>query len=92
MTQHRIARHRCVRAAFEGAIADRVAICEQAFASTVARRILGREMVTGSTDVHYYEGCAWIEGEKAHEEFVEKLYADCIALHRFFDFDVLFLP
>lgn len=84
--------HRRVRAAFEGATADRVAICEQAFASTVASRILGREMITGSTDVHYFEGCAWLDGERAHEEFVEKLYEDCIALHRFFDFDILFLP
>lgn len=88
----RSAHHRRVRAAFDGTVADRVAMCEQAFASTVASRILGREMTTGSTDVHYYEGCAWLDGEKAHEEFVERLYLDCIALHRFFDFDILFLP
>ena len=81
-----------MRAAFDGTLADRVAICQQAFASTVASHVLGREMITGSTDVHYYEGCAWLDGEKAHEEFVEQLYEDCISLHRHFDFDILYLP
>jgi uroporphyrinogen-III decarboxylase len=84
--------HDRVFGALEGRWADRVPICEQAFASTVASRILGREMITGSTDVHYYEACAWLDGEQAHEEFVERLYKDCIALHRFFDFDIFFLP
>lgn len=84
--------HQRVRAAFESGNADRVAICEQAFASTVASRICGREMITGSTDVHFYEACSWLDGEKAHEDFVERLYQDCIALHRTFDFDILFLP
>jgi uroporphyrinogen decarboxylase len=84
--------HRRVRAAFEGTFADRVAICEQAFASSVASQVLGHEMITGSTDVHYYEGCAWLDGEQAHAEFVERLYQDCIALHRHFDFDILYLP
>ncbi|MCC7518044.1 MAG: hypothetical protein IT578_02540 [Verrucomicrobiae bacterium] len=84
--------HLRVRAAFDGTRADRIAVCEQAFASSVASRILGREMITGSTDVHYYEACAWLEGEEAHEEFIERLYRDCVALHRHFDFDILFLP
>lgn len=84
--------HARVRAAFAGAASDRVAICEQAFASSVASQIFGREMLTGSTDLHYFESCAWLDGERAHEEFVEKLYDDCLALHRRFDFDILYLP
>ncbi|MBI4027659.1 MAG: hypothetical protein HY360_21915 [Verrucomicrobia bacterium] len=84
--------HDRVTDALEGRWPDRIPICEQAFASTVASRILGREVVTGSTDAHYFEGCAWLEGEQAHEEFVDRLYRDCAALHRFFDFDILFLP
>ena len=49
-------------------------------------------MYTGSTDIHYFEGLAWLRGDAAHDEFVEKLYEDTIDLHRFFDFDILYLP
>jgi len=81
-----------VHAVFQGCWPDRTPICEQAFASSVAGQILGREVCTGSTDVHYAEACAWLEGESAHEEFLDRLFEDTIALHRHFDFDVLYLP
>ena len=84
--------HARIQAVFEGRKPDRVPICEQAFASSVASLILGREAFTGSTDVHYAEACAWLDGENAHEDFVEKLYQDTVALHKALDLDILFLP
>jgi len=67
-------------------------ICEQAFASSVAGAIMGRPMHTGSTELHYEEALAWLKGEAAHEDFVEQVYQDMVALHRYFDFDIFFLP
>jgi len=81
-----------VRAVFDGEAPDRIPICEQAFASSVASEILGYEAFTGSTDLHYFEACAWLNGEQAHDEFVEKCYKDTIALHRALHFDIFFLP
>jgi hypothetical protein len=73
---------------FSGKKPDRIPICEQAFPSSVASRILEREAFTGSTDLHYYEACAWLNGEEAHSEFVEKCYNDVIDLHNKLDFDI----
>jgi hypothetical protein len=84
--------HARVRAAFEGRWPDRIPVCEQAFASSVAGAILGYEAFTGSTDLHYLEARAWAKGRTAHEEFVEKMFADVIALHETLDLDILFLP
>jgi len=53
---------------------------------------LGRPMHTGSTELHYEEALAWMKGEAAHEDFAEQVYQDTVALHRYFDFDVFFLP
>lgn len=77
---------------FEGRKPDRIPVCEQAFASSVASEILGYTAYTGSTDLHYYESCAWMDGEEAHNEFVEKCYSDVIALHKKLELDILFLP
>ncbi len=84
--------HNRISAVFNGLWPDRVPICEQAFASSVASKILGRQVYTGSTDVMYAEACAWLEGESAHREFEEKLLADIVDLCRYFDFDILFCP
>jgi hypothetical protein len=86
------AKARRVRDVFAGRRPDRVPICEQAFASSVAGRILGREAYTGSTDLFYHEALAWMRGDAAHEEFVEQVYRDVVDLHRALDFDILFLP
>jgi len=86
------ARHERIRAAFSGRWPDRIPVLEQSFASSVASEVLGREVTTGSTDVHYAEAEAWLKGDSAHEEFVDKLYEDCVALHRAMDFDILCLP
>lgn len=84
--------HRRIRAVFSGEWPDRIPVCEQAFASSVASEILGRKVHTGSTELHYEETCSWLRGEAAHDEFVEQLYQDTVALHRALDLDILFLP
>ena len=81
-----------VFSAFTCSNTQRVPICEQSFASSVASKLLGRTAWTGSTDVHYAEACAWLDGESAHEEWVEQLYQDVIELHKTLDLDILFLP
>ncbi|MBU0714307.1 MAG: hypothetical protein KJ964_02990 [Verrucomicrobia bacterium] len=86
------ARHRRIHAVFSGEWPDRIPIGEQAFASSVAGAILGRSVHVGSTELHYEESLAWLKGEAAHEDFVEQVYQDTIALHRYFDFDIFYLP
>lgn len=81
-----------VWAAFAGEPPDRVPTCELAFASSVAGRVLGREVYTGSTDVMFAEACAWLDGESAHEEFLDRLFADTLDLHRHFDWDIFHPP
>ncbi|MDD5706226.1 MAG: uroporphyrinogen decarboxylase family protein [Kiritimatiellae bacterium] len=86
------AHHRRVHAVFSGQWPDRIPICEQAFASSVAGAIMGRPMHTGSTELHYEETLAWTKGEAAHADFVEQIYQDSVALQRYFDFDIYFPP
>ena len=81
-----------IAAVFAGRQPDRVPICEQAFASSVASQMFGRPMHTGSTELHYQEACAWDAGEQAHAAFVEQVYADTLELHRRLELDILFLP
>jgi hypothetical protein len=84
--------HKRIEAVFSGQTPDRVPICEQAFASSAASELLGREVHTGGTELHYQETLAWLRGEQAHAEFVEQVYQDVLELHRFLDLDILFLP
>lgn len=86
------AHHRRVHAVFSGQWPDRIPICEQAFASSVAGAIMGRPMHVGSTELHYEETVAWTKGEAAHAEFVDQVYQDSVALQRYFDFDIYFPP
>jgi hypothetical protein len=81
-----------LRAVFTGQTPDRVPVCEQGFASSVASKILGYEAFTGSTDLHYFEACAWMDGDTAHDEFEDKCFADVAALHRKLRYDIFFLP
>ena len=81
-----------VEAVFEGRRPDRTPVCEQALASSVASQILGRRAYTGSTELHYDEACAWLNGDAAHDEFVERVYRDIVDIHRRLDLDILFLP
>lgn len=81
-----------MRLAFQHREADRVPCCEQAFASDVASAIFGRPMYTGTTSLHYEEARAWMNGDEAHREFEEKLWADFTALTRSLEFDAVSVP
>lgn len=84
--------HQRVEAAFCGHRADRIAICEQAFASSVASELLGRTMHTGSTELHFHEALARLAGASAYEDFLKRVYDDTLALHRELDWDICFCP
>ena len=78
--------------AFQHKQGDRIPVYEQAFASDVASEILGKKVYTGSTSLHYEEAKAWIQGENAHQDFVEKLWEDMIFLTKYFKFDAVDMP
>ena len=84
--------HQRVTAAFSGGWADRVAVCEHAFASSVASELFGRPMLTGSTELHFQEALALLQGEAAHEEFLDRAYQDTLALHRRLEWDIFYAP
>jgi len=84
--------HQRIDDVFNGRWPERIPICEQAFASSVASEILGREAFTGSTDIHYFESRSWMKGAAAHDDFVEQIYQDTLELHRVLDLDIFFPP
>jgi hypothetical protein len=84
--------HKRIHQVFNGLKPDRIPICEQVFSLSVASEIMGKEMLTGGTELHYREACAWMQGDSAHDEFVEQVYENVIELHHFFDYDILFMP
>jgi hypothetical protein len=84
--------HQRVEAAFSGRWADRVAVCEHAFASSVATEMFGRPMHTGSTELHFQEALALLDGDAAHTEFLDRAYQDTLALHRRMDWDIFYAP
>ncbi len=81
-----------IRAAFDHRQTDRVPCFEQSIASDVASEIFGREAFTGTTYVHYQEARAWMDGEDAHEEFVERLYDDVAAITAELGLDMIHQP
>lgn len=78
--------------AFEHREGDGIPLFEQSIASDVASEILGRPAYSGTTYLHYQEACAWMQGEAAHAEFEERLYADLLDLTRALDLDMLHPP
>jgi len=78
-----------IEAIFAGKTPDRVGRYEQSVYSSVASRILGRRAITGGTEVHRDEAEAWLAGEAAHEEFVERFYQDRAELARVLGFDMI---
>jgi len=84
--------HVRVYAAFKRQWPDRTPVCEQVFACDVASEILGRNVCTAGPDLHYAQARAWLKGESAHREFLDKLLEDSIALCRHFDFDIFLVP
>jgi len=84
--------HARVQAVFAGRWPDRVPICEQAFASSAASALLGREILTGGPELHYREALAGARGETAYQEFIEQVYEDSWTLTRHLDLDIWFWP
>ncbi len=76
---------------FAGKTPDRVGRFEQSVYSSVASRILGRPAITGGTEVHRDEAEAWLAGDAAHDEFLEKLYRDRAEIGRALKFDAISL-
>jgi len=81
-----------IAAVFDGRWPDRTPLCEQVIPSSVASELLGRQAFTGSSALRYEETLAWLRGDAAHEEFVEQVFEDAVAVHRRLDLDILFLP
>lgn len=81
-----------ILSAFQHKEGDKVPIYEQAFASDVASKILGRKVYSGGTSLHYEETKSWMKGKQAHKEFEEKLWEDLIAITKFFEFDAIDMP
>ena len=79
-------------AAFHGGATEGVPVYEQAFASDVASKILGREAFTGSTMLHYQEAVWAVRGPGAYEEFYERMVRDVAELHRTLGFGAIAEP
>ncbi|OGS21747.1 MAG: hypothetical protein A3J83_02220 [Elusimicrobia bacterium RIFOXYA2_FULL_40_6] len=78
--------------AFKHEKPDRIPVFEQAFYSDVASKILNREVFTGGTSLHYEETKAWMKGESAHTEFVDKMREDVLELYKVLEFDAMHVP
>ncbi len=78
--------------AFKHIEGDRVPVFEQSFASSTASEVLGRKAYTGSVSLHRDEAEAWIQGDDAHEEFVNKVRRDVIDFGNAVGFDAVRPP
>ncbi len=79
-------------AAFEGRATDRPPFYEQAVASDVASRILGRPAFVGSTMLHYQQAVAWIQGPDAYSRFLDQMAQDTVDTSRALGFGALARP
>lgn len=78
--------------AFAGTATDPVPVYEQAFASDVASKILGREAYTGATMLHYQEAVWAVRGPEAYQEFRARVRRDVVDLHRALGFGAISEP
>ncbi len=78
--------------AFGGTATHKVPVYEQAFASEVASKILGREAFTGAVMLHYQEAVWAMRGPEAYQEFSERVVEDVVELHRTLGFGALSCP
>jgi len=79
-------------AAFRHEAVDRVPLMEQSVASTVASALLGRPALTGTTMLHRDEAEAWLAGDEAHEEFMERVLRDNVAVADLLGHDAVSVP
>jgi hypothetical protein len=78
--------------AFTGEATERPPAWEQAFCSDVASEILGRPAATGSVILHYQEAVAAMNGEAAHQEFLQQIEDDQFALARTLGWSAISYP
>jgi len=81
-----------VYAMLSGRTPDRVALFEKSVYASVGSKILGRPAVTGGTTIHRDEAEAWLKGDAAHDEFVERMYNDYGELVRLLKYDCIKIP
>ena len=82
-----------IQAIFAGKTPDRIGRYEQTIYSSVGSAILGRQSLTGGTSVHFEEAKAWVAGGKAaHDEVLERVYADLGELRVKLKFDMAGIP
>jgi len=78
-----------VAAAFRHEETDKVPIYQAGFSSCVGSYVLGREAYVGGGIQQYREACALWEGEAAHQEFVERSFADACEICEKLDLDLV---
>jgi hypothetical protein len=81
-----------VFAILSGTSPDRVALYEKSVYATVGSKLLGRPAFTGGTTIHRDEAEAWLKGDAAHDEFVERFYNDFTELVRVMKYDCVKVP
>jgi hypothetical protein len=81
-----------VYAILSGHTPDRVALFEKSVYASVGSKLLGRPAVTGGTTIHHDEAEAWLKGEAAHDEFVERMYNDYGEIVRILKYDCIKIP
>jgi hypothetical protein len=78
-----------VAAAFGHQPSDKVPIYQAGFSSRVASCVLGREAFVGGGIQQYREAAALWEGRAAHQEFIERSFADACELCEALDLDLV---
>ena len=81
-----------ILAAFAGQRTDRIPIFDQTVFSNVASAALGRPLDIGGGELRYKEACAWMRGEQAHAEFVDKMLQDLAWFTRQVGYDMIRMP
>lgn len=81
-----------VFATLAGDAPDRVALFEKSVYASVGSKLLGRPAVTGGTSIHRDEAEAWLAGDAAHGEFVERMCKDYGDIVRLFQYDCIKIP
>jgi hypothetical protein len=75
-----------------GKTPDRVALFEKSVYASVGSKILGRPALTGGTTIHRDEAEAWLKSDAAHDEFIERMYADYGEIVRLLGYDCIKIP
>lgn len=77
-----------VQAAFQQQETDQVPVMHLGFTSAVASALLGREAYVGGGIQQWREATALWQGERAHQEFVERSFQDAVDLALLCEHDI----